>query len=144
MTHQELEPEVWRLFGMLDEPVRNPIRKQWLKHLRADELPPILTDPEHVAAAAQSLGYQVDIAATDGISMYFRLNRMNECGWDPRLVILHEWAHCYFFAVGKFSLRKYAEDERHRRKCEQATEKLSEMWFKRIRHQDELAVAQPS
>lgn len=134
MNHKDVEREVLRLFQMLDQRVKDTITKEWKKY--GDGLPTILTEPEHVNYASESLGFSVDKGATDGVNMYFRIDRIEADGDDTRLVILHELAHCYFFAIGKFSLDGYRRHERIRNRCELETIRLSKMWFRRIQHLD--------
>jgi hypothetical protein len=134
MSHDEVEKEAFRLFDMLDLSIRKTLTNEWKKY--GNGHPTILTNPEHVDAASEMLGFTVDKAATNGVNMYFRIDKIEAAGDDPRLVILHELAHCYFFATGRFSLDKYRKDEKHRKRCELETIRLSEMWFHRIQNLD--------
>ena len=123
MTHQQPESEVHRLFSLLDPAIQRILTTRWKDF--GGGRPTILTDPEHVDAASDTLGFTLDKGATDGVSMYFRIDRIESDGTDPRLFILHELVRCYLFAVGKFSLRKYREDSQHKRRCESETTRLS-------------------
>jgi hypothetical protein len=137
MTSEALEAEVWRLFEMLDAPIKEATRAYWYKYGR--DCPVILTQDDHIDGFEEVLGGTINLAASTGGTLCFRIERIEASGEDMRLVILHELAHCYLFAIRKFNYHVYYRDERHRDRCEKATIALSRMWFKRICYQDRKA-----
>ena len=130
MTHQDIDNELQRLFDLLPSHYRDAILKYWKSF--SVTRPSALTEKEHVDAISESLGFDVEIAATNGLCMYFRADEIEARGLDPRIVILHELAHCYYFAIDRFRLDRYRRSENHRRVCEKYTHELALKWLAQI------------
>lgn len=125
----DFQKEFWRLFELLEPFPKEKIREYWRPF---GPEPVILTDKEHIDRSEMGLGHKVDIAATDGVSMYFRLDAIEGQKLDRRVVILHELAHCYLFSTRRFDLDRYRRSEKHRRLCEEFTIALSLKWLAQI------------
>lgn len=136
MTEVEMELETRRLFNLLDSAIKQPMLKYWSGcH---DSFVYVFSDPEILEGAEHFTG-NVETAATTGVSIFFNLDSDQWVKYDPRYIILHELAHCWFLATKKHSLIGYAENEQYRKKCEKQVNQLTDKWFKRTSYHDEIS-----